>query len=39
MNYLGNLEKHPQGEVITTAAKTYVVFHLRVLEVTVLVIF
>ena len=21
MNYLGNLEKHPQGEAITTAAK------------------
>ena len=40
MNYLGNLEKHPQGEAITTAAKDIrSFFHLRVLEVTVLVIF
>lgn len=38
MNYLGNLEKHPQGEAITTAAKDIRSFHLRVLEVTVLVI-
>lgn len=39
MNYLGNLESILKVRRLRQLQKTYVVFHLRVLEVTVLVIF
>lgn len=39
MNYLGNLESILKVGRLRQLQKTYVVFHLRVLEVTVLVIF